>query len=129
MRVLLVPGEAAELDAVEAWTELGRAADPSRTLRAVSHTRAPYALRSSRWDLVLCDLASGESDALELVRTARAQGAPVPFVLIEPATGSTLRDAFRAESGTVLLARAGLAPEGIARAVAQATRRPARQLR
>ena len=124
MRVLLVPGETAELGAVEAWTEQGRAAGQFRTLRAVSHARAPYALRSSPWDLVLCDLASGEGDVLALVRTARAEGEAVPFVLIEPATGSTLRDAFLAQGGTSFVARARLATEGIARAVVQATQRP-----
>ncbi len=122
--MLLVPGEAAELGAVEAWTERGRAAGQFRTLRAVSHARAPYALRSSPWDLVVCDLASGEGDVLALVRTARAEGETVPFVLIEPATGSTLRDAFRAQGGTFFVTRARLAPEGIARAVVQATQRP-----
>jgi signal transduction histidine kinase len=122
--VLLVPGEAAELDAVEAWAERGRGAGELRILRAVSHVRAPYALRASQWDLVVCDLASGEDDALALVQVARAAADAVPFVLIEPAAGAAQRDALTAQGGTVLVPRARLAGERIARAVAQATGRP-----
>lgn len=120
MRVLVVPGEAAELEAVEAWAERGRVAGELRILRALSHARAPYALRASQWDLVVCDLAAGEDDALALVREARTSGDAVRFVLIEPLAGSALRDALLAQGGTWLVPRAQLAGERIARAVAEA---------
>ena len=120
MRVLVVPGEAAELDAVEAWAERRRASGELRNFRAVSHARAPYSLRASEWDLVLYDLASGEDDALELLREARTAADAVPFVLIEPVSGAAQRDALHAQGGTFFVPRHELGGERIARAVAEA---------
>lgn len=126
VRVLVVPGEAAELEAVDAWVARLRARGALRNLRAVSHARAPYALRASRWDLVLCDLALGEDDALDLLREARTAADAVPFLLIEPAAPSARREEFRALGGALFLPRAALSDERLERAIARALGRAPR---
>ena len=126
MRVLVVPGELTELEAVEEWAELGRASHALSQLRAVSHARAPYALRASSWDVVLGDLASGEERVFDLLRDARARGLDVPFVLIEPPTGCASPGRVRALGGVHLIDRAQLSPTRLSRTLDSAVSPAAR---
>jgi len=124
VRVLVVPGEVTELEAVEEWAELGRSSHALSQLRAVSHARAPYALRASSWDVVLCDLASGEERVFDLARGARSRGLDVPFVLIEPPAGCASPGRVRALGGVHLIERARLSPSRLARALDAAVAPP-----
>ena len=87
MKVLVVPGEAAELQAVEEWAEPSSGA--ARWVRAVPFVRAPYALKAGAYDLVLCDLAHGAETGLDLLREVRAAGMNVPFVFLARAAKAT----------------------------------------
>lgn len=89
MNALIVPGEAAELPGVHAWTEAAVRSGVLEHLDGVSFVRAPYAIRVGEYRLVICDLAGGEERGLELLREARARGLELPFVFLTgPATVS-----------------------------------------
>ena len=115
--MLVVPREAAELGPFEAWAEAALHSGELEGLRAVSHARAPFALRATRWDVVVCDLAGGVEDARNLLREARSDGIGVPFVLIEP----PVRDGAPLEMGNArILERSNLSPAGFARVIGEA---------
>lgn len=118
-----MPGEAAELQAVEDWA--GPSSTTVRWVRAVPFVRAPYALKAGSYDLVLCDLAHGAETGLDLLREVRAAGIGVPFVFLTRGTagqGSDVAGRARTLGHAVFVDRDSLNSAELERAARTATR-------
>jgi PAS domain S-box-containing protein len=90
--VLVVPGDAPDLAPLWRWAE-------SRSVvldAAASFDAAEERVRANGPDLIVCDARQSAGRGLELLATARAQGASAPFVLLTDDFSEELADQARA---------------------------------
>lgn len=117
VRVLIVPGEAAELAPVRGWVEARGGKSDLRLDRVASFDAAAPVLRRTAYQFVLCDLSANEEAGLDLLRDARAHGLSVPFLLLTSRSAQAVAARARTLGHAVCLPLRALSGRALERAL------------